>query len=65
MTTLPGQSKTKKGQLPGQSSDAELGLGLNVRFTERAGQTIISDELVIIGDPAGEHIYITAEGVQV
>lgn len=65
MTTLPGQSKTKKGQLPGQSSDAELGLGFTVRFSEGSSQTIISDELVIIGDPAGEHVYITAEGVQV
>ena len=62
MTILPGQSKTKKGQLPGQSADD---LGLVVRFSERSSQTIITDELVIIGDPAGEHVYITAEGVQV
>jgi hypothetical protein len=62
MSMLPGQSKTKKGQLPGQSADE---LGLVVRFSERSSQTIIDDELVIIGDPAGEHVYITAEGVQV
>lgn len=63
MSTLPGQSKTKKGQLPGQSVGDDL--GLVVRFSERSSQTIITDELVMIGDPAGEHVYVTAEGVQV
>jgi len=61
----PFQFRRNRRQLPGQSSDEELGLGLTVRYIDRPGQTIINKDLVIVGNvDVGRYIQIDSDGLK-
>lgn len=46
----PRPFRRKKGPLPGQTSDDDLGLDLKVRFSDRPSSTIINREFVQVGN---------------
>jgi len=55
----PRPFRRKKGRLPGQSSDDELGLDLKVRYSDRPSSTIINKEFVQVGNVGrGDYVEI-------
>lgn len=54
-----------KKLLPGQTADFDDNISYTIRVYSDGGAVVINQELLIIGDPAGPHVTISPDGVQI